>query len=174
MTSDHDYLWSKRHEVLYGAEFSALYHRSREAFFDTSGRLANATAFTSAVAALANPSDPVWVQLSAVFTIIALAASLVVGLTDRARRHAGLATNYIMLEADIMARGERDFSEADIARWGAQLRQVEADEPATLYALATLCQNRLALAQGHPESMVPLPLHQRMLAQVWGFAPRSA
>jgi len=79
--------------------------------------------------------------------------SLVFGLSDRARRHASLAADFRRLEAEILAKGERDFTEADIGSWASRERVLEASEPPSLGNLVRICQNELAVAQSHPENI---------------------
>lgn len=172
MTEHETHLWEKRHDALYRAELSSLYHRSRERFFDGCDRAAKAVAVIGGSAAFANLGGADVVRIAAGLVAVTSTLALVFSLGDRARRHADLAAKFTQLEADIVAKGETAFTEEDVTRWCAQVRQLETGEPATLWVLTTLCQNRLAIAQSHPDRVVRLPWHQRMLAHVMDFAPR--
>jgi hypothetical protein len=172
MSNPHDALWAQRHDALYRAELSSLYHRSRERFFDGCDKAAKAVAIIGGSAAFATLG--VSVQIAAAAITITSTLALVYGLTERARRHADLAAQFGRLEAEIVARGEHAFTAEDVTRWAAQVRQLETGEPATLWALTTLCQNRIAVAQAHPEQVVALPWYQRAFAHVMDFAPAGA
>ena len=167
--SEHDYLWNKRHEVLYRTELSTLYHKKRDRFFSVWDKLASAVGVIGGSAALANLSNPdhlAWIAL--VITLVSSAA-LVIGFSDRARRHSDLAKDFRQLEASIVARGERDFTEQDVLGWDSSTRMLESSEPPVLGALVVLCQNELARAQGHESCVVQMNLIQRVMAHVVDF-----
>lgn len=90
--------------------------------------------------------------------------SLVFGLSDRARRHADLARNFRQLESEIVARGERDFTEADIASWSAKERLLETSEPPALGNLVRICQNELAIAQNQAKEVRKVGFFRYLLA----------
>lgn len=165
-----DYLWEKRHATLYRIELSTLYHQKRERFFALCDKLGNAVGVIGGSAALASLSNPgllAWIALA--ITIISSAA-LVLGFSDRSRRHADLAQSFRQLEAAILEHGERDFSEQDISTWESRVRMLESSEPPALGALVVLCQNELARAQGHDSHVVKMSWTQRMLAHFFDFS----
>ena len=169
MTEDANYLWTKRYEALYRAELSSLYHRKRERFFENFDRIAKVIAIIGGSVAFANVGGPELVRWSAAVITLTSTVALVFGLGERARRHAELASEFARVQSDIVAHGERDFSEEDIRRWDERTRLLEAKEPATLGALAQLCQNQLNIAHAHPERVMSLPWYQRLLAHFWDF-----
>lgn len=167
--SDNKYLWDKRHAVLYRMELSTLYHQKRERFFSVCDKLGNAAGViggSTALASLSNPELLAWIALA--ITIVSSIA-LVLGFSDRARRHADLAKDFRQLEAAIIGRGERDFTEQDVSSWDASTRMLESTEPPALGALVVLCQNELARAQGHIGYVVKMNFMQRMFAHFVDF-----
>lgn len=167
--SDLEYLWDKRHAVLYRVELSTLYHQKRERFFGICEKLVNAIGVVGGSTALASLSNPVLLAWIALTITVASTASLVIGLSDRANRHALLARDFRLLEADILSKGERDFTEQDILSWQSNTRRLESSEPASLGALVVICQNELAVAQGHPSHVTSLTRIQYALAHFCDF-----
>lgn len=172
--SDFEYLWKRRHEILYRIELSALYHQKRERFFELCDKLAKAMAVIGGSAALANLGGASMVKVAAAIITVTSTLSLVLGFSDRARRHAEFARSFRELEGEVVALGERDFAEPDLNAWMARTRALESTEPPALSALVRLCQNELALAQGHPESVHPVAMHQRYLAHLFDFSAASS
>ncbi len=169
---EHKYLWGKRHQILQRVELSVLYHQKRERFFEAWDKLTKAIAVIGGSAALANIAGEIGIKVAAGFIAITSTAALVFGFSDRSKRHAELARNFRQLEAEIIARGERDFIEDDLKAWDAKERMIETTEPPALSALVILCQNELAIASGHSDRLVPVPWHQRLLAHFVSFSPR--
>lgn len=167
--SDNKYLWDKRHAVLYRTELSTLYHQKRERFFSVCDKLGNAVGVIGGSAALASLSNPELLAWIALAITVVSSAALVLGFSDRARRHADLAKDFRQLEATIVRCGERDFTEQDISSWDASTRMLESTEPPALGALVVLCQNELARAQGHLGYVVRMSWMQRVLAHFVDF-----
>jgi len=162
-------LWDRRHGILYRIELSVLYHRKRERFFDTVDRLIKTVALIGGSAAFAKATDADIVKWAAVAIALTSAFSLVFAFSERARKHAELGKSFSELAANLLQKGERDFSEADLNLLEADVRHLESTEPATLGALVVICQNELAVAQNHPEMLHELRFHQRLFAQFWDF-----
>lgn len=95
--SDFQYLWDKRHQVLYRVELSALYHQKRERFFEVCDKLAKAVAVIGGSAALAKIGSGYWIVYIAAAITVTSTCSLVFGFSDRARRHAELSRNFASL-----------------------------------------------------------------------------
>lgn len=163
------YLWEKRHAVLYRTELSTLYHQKRERFFSVCDKMGSAVGVIGGSAALASLSNPTLLAWIALVITIVSSAALVIGFSDRARRHADLAKDFRQLEASIVARGERDFTEQDVSAWDASTRMLESAEPPALGALVVLCQNELARAQGHDGHVVQMNWMQRSFAHLVDF-----
>lgn len=169
MTDEAEYLWELRHRTLYRAELSKLYHRKREKFFDAADRLGKFVTVVAGAAAVATLVGNEWRAVLAAIASLAGALSLVFGISERARRHSELANQHGMVVAEIIAAGERDFTEDDLKRWGTKLAQIEAGEPRTLAALTRQCQNDLAIAMDKPDSFFPLKLYERMFLHICSF-----
>lgn len=148
MDQEADYLWNKRHDVTYRVELSALYHQKRERFFDLCEKLSKVTALVGGSAALYKVASHDAVSVIAGVITIASAFSLVVGFSEKARRHAELVRSFKQIQADILRKGDRDVDEADVSEWAARVASLEASEPPALGALVRICQNEIAGAQG--------------------------
>lgn len=163
--TDSDYLWERRHKILYKAELSTLYHQKRERFFDIADKMAKAISVIGGSVSfgqvIANQSILKWI-LAAI--TISSAFSLVMSFSDKSRRHSELARNFKMLQSTILAVGERDFTEEQLTEWYAKAVSLEASEPPSLGSLVILCQNEIARAQGHSELIKSLSLWRRMTA----------
>lgn len=159
-----DYLWAKRHAVLYRVELSTLYHQKRERFFAVCDKLGNAVGVVGGSAALVSISRPDALAWIAMAITVVSSAALVFGFSDRARRHADLAREFRELEAVMIERGEREFTEQDVFAWESRTRRLESGEPPSLGALVVLCQNELARAQGQTDKIVKLGWWQRVSA----------
>jgi hypothetical protein len=159
-----DALWKSRHDVLYRVELSALYHQKRERFFEACDKMAKAVAVIGGSWALAKiGGDAVMPYVAATITITST-LSLVFGLADRSRRHAELAKSFRQLEAKII--GKTDFTEADVSDWATQERLLETGEPPSLGNLVRICQNELAVAQGHPSMIKKVGFFRALFAHL--------
>lgn len=166
---DRDYLWERRHEVLYRVELSALYHQKRERFFEACDKLAKAIAVIGGSAALTRLGAGeylVWIAAAITFTST---FSLVFGFSDRSRRHADLARNFRQLEAEIVGKGEREFVEADVNAWNARERTLETSEPPSLGNLVRICQNELAVAHAQPQLVRKVGFFRHFFAHIFDF-----
>ncbi len=165
-----DHIWKMRHEVLYRCELSALYHQKRERFFEAADKAGKAVAViggSAALAKLAAPDALVWIAGAITVTST---LSLVLGFSERARRHAELARGFKQIEADIRRAGERNFDDVQVCDWAARVAVLEASEPPALGALVRVCQNELALARGEKEAIRPIRFHHRLLAHILDFS----
>lgn len=167
---EHQELWDRRESILYRAELSCSYHRKREQFFTLADRwdkvatlVLGAAAFTEIV-----PEEcRNWLALP--FAVFA-SASLVFDFSERAKKHADLATRFKMLESEMEAKGPRDFEEQDLNTWAARLVEIEAGEPPVYCVLVRLCQNEIAKARRQPEDVYPVKWHHRVLAHIVPFS----
>lgn len=166
-----DHLWQKRHDALYRAELSVLYHRKRERFFAFWDRAVSAVAIVGGSAAFAGLGGPDLVRVAAAAVAVTSTVGLVYGLAERARRHGDLAQQFLGLEASILRAGERDFTEAQTAQWEADARLIEASELPALGLLVVACQNELASAHGQPGSIRPLSRWQRLAMHFADYRP---
>jgi len=159
---EHKYLWKRRHNALEHVRLSALYHHKRVRFFDLLDKSTKAIAVFGGSAALWQLTSPQVIAWVAVAITATSTLALVSGFTERARKHADLASSFRLLEGDIVGKGERDFTEADINAWESKLRNLEATEPPALSVLVIACQNELAIAAGQPDKVVRISWLQRL------------
>jgi len=142
-----DYLWKRRHAVLYRVELSALYHQKRERFFDFCDRGAKVVSIVGGSAALYKLGVDEVVAVAAAAITVVSALSLVLGFGEKARRHSELARNFKQVQAEMLRVGERDYTEDNLRDWEARVALLEATEPASLGVLVRICQNELAAAR---------------------------
>lgn len=173
-TDRNDRAWNRRHDALYRAQLSTLYHQKRERFFDTFDKIAKAVAIVGGSAALAKFASPEMVQCIALAIASSSALSLVFGFSDRSKKHAELSRNFKLVEADILSKGEHDFTEADVYAWESKERLIETGEPAALGALVIICQNELAIAADQRDKVAPIPIRMRLFAHILDFSALSA
>ena len=168
MTSpaDEDYLWQKRHEIVCKIELSGLYHQKRERFFELCDKLGKTISLIGGSATFWKISEPGAVLWIAAGITVSSAFSLVFSFSERSRRHAELSRNYRQILADIMTKGERDYTEDDLKAWSGKVYTLEATEPPSLAALTILCQNELAIANGDSKSVRKLNFWQRSFANI--------
>lgn len=171
--TDPKYLWKKRHDALFQAEVSALYHQKRERFFELLDKFSKAATLVGGSAALWRIADRDVVEKLAVVITGASALSLVFSFSDRSKRHAELAAGFRLIAADIVGKGESNFLESDINEWKEKIYKLCAKEPPALAALVLLCQNELALAAEQPGRVHRLPFWVRWLAHFLDM-PRKA
>jgi len=129
--------------VLFPVEKSIRYHRRRRAFYDSWHRWLMLGVILAGSASVADviPSYPKVLGL-----IIALfgASDLVFGLSDKARDHDFLMRRFCHLMADMRSCSEP--TRAHVDRWQVERIQIEADEPATYWALEAACFNEATRA----------------------------
>ena len=168
---DHlDHQWKKRYAPLYRAQLSVLYHQKRERFFEIWDKVGKAVAVIGGSAAFASIGGPDLMRVVAAAITVTSTLSLVFGFSDRSKRHAELARNFRQLEAEIVAKGDRLFSDGDTDAWEAKVRMLESSEPPALGLLVVICQNELAIAHGQLKNVIPLPRWKQWLAQVFDFS----
>jgi hypothetical protein len=169
-----NYLWKKRHAVLYHAELSSLYHRKRERFFALFDRGSKAFALIAGTAAFSSLLETAEAK-SYAGLVVALVTipGLVFGWADKARLHSDLAQKFTQIQAEIAQAGERDFTEQQLNEWSAKLRLIEATEPPALSALVKHCQNQLAAASGEKDKITSLSWSERWLGQIFDISPKS-
>lgn len=164
MTTEQDYLWNRRHAVLYRVELSILYHKKHAHFFDVFSSLCDAVAWIGIVIILANLSNSSVVAGWAAATAIAMFIKSAFRLQPLANWHTAKAREYAEIQADIAITNERGFTEQHIGDWTHHVSLIEASERATLGNLVILCQNELAISQGQFDKVVPLRWWQRLFA----------
>ena len=150
------------HDLMWRTRLSALYHLKRERFLDGVDRAASAVATLGGAAAFASiQSRPDFGQAVAGIIALVSACALVYGPAAKARRHAELARDYRMLEAD--AAEQTTWTADNLALFESRFHRLQATEPATLGALVTQCHNELAAGMGAHGHITPLRWHERLL-----------
>ena len=162
-------LWDYRHRLLYEIELSVLYHRKRERVFDTADRGGKAVAVIVGSAVFANVVGLPTLPWFAAAVALTSTLSLVFAFSERGRRHAEFAIAFAEIGASLAAKGRTTFTDNDLNVCDSKIRLLEAKEPASLGALVRICQNEIAVSQGHPDYVTPIPWYQRMLAHFWDF-----
>ncbi|MQA38629.1 hypothetical protein [Rugamonas aquatica] len=166
--AEDDFLWSERLYVQYRAELSTLYHRKRERFFALCDRCSKAASLIAGTAAfsslLPTAEAKAW---AGVVVAASTMPGLVMAWNDRARLHGELAQKFLAVEAEIVAKGKRDFTESDLNTWLAKILAIEASEPPTLGGLTAVCHNQLATSNGNPESIVKISKIKRFFMHIF-------
>jgi len=144
----------EQHKLLFGVRRSARYHvRRRQNFerldkfikvFTTIGGLGTVTTI------LAKTNE--WWTLgygtaAGFFSLI----DIVIGTNDLARTHADLATEFILLEKDMVLAGE-SLSKSELAKFTGRRLDIEMKEPPPLRVLDRICYNELIRAMGYDKS----------------------
>lgn len=148
---------------------STRYHMVRKRYFDrvhTLISLANAIFGSATIAAVVASYEEVAVSAS---LFVALASSIdgVIGFSQRARTHDGLARRFIELECALL---ESEISEDSYRKNLAARRRLEADEPPAKEWLVRRCHREIALLDGHKDGddgVPALPAWKRFLANVF-------
>lgn len=166
-----DHLWGQRWQVVHHVWLSSLYHSKRERFFDFLDKASKATAAIGGAAAvsqlLTSVDAKIWI--AAAVSIVSI-LSLVVGFSQKARKHGELTRDFTKLWAQIEEVGPYPGAEK-LNKFKAQILALEASEPAAMHALVKRCENQIAMASGHPKNVVPLTFWERVLMHVWDFEP---
>ena len=148
-----DYLHSRRCRVVLRALSNRLYQQDRARIMERREGLVKAASLVAGSFAFANVVDPAAVKVSAAVIFAGTALSLVFGWGNKARDSMKRVNDWVSLERDIEAAGERRFSEEQVDQWTARCNEIEAGEPASnerRFELAYLraCE---ALGQTPPE-----------------------
>jgi len=165
----------RHHEVLYQLRLSERYHHRRVRFFDLCDTWIKALSViggASAVAILRGGENPSTTAISIMFAISLLnTLGLVFGITNKARVHTDLARKYFDIEAALVKNVSPSLEY--LAETVSKIRVIESQEPPSLGALVTICQNELARQDGCEEDVVPVPPYKRLLAHFFDFeAPK--
>lgn len=166
---------AKEHLVLYRLRLAVRYHQRRVRFFDAWDLWAKGLSImagTAAFASLRQTAPETGLALWFTAGITALTTiSLVFGFSNKTRMHADFVRKYLELESSLVSNISP--TEQFIADIDGKVRILEAQEPPPLGALVTICQNELARQEGKEALIVPLPLYQRLFAQLFDFeAPK--
>ena len=98
--------------------------------------------------ALARVLDPLVITWCIAVIFAGTAGSLVFGWGAKARDAAKRASEWVALDKDIEAAGERHFTEQQLNEWTARCNEVESSEPAANSLLLDECHRRACNALG--------------------------
>lgn len=136
-----EYLWNRRCDLRQRILANRIYQQERQRIFELREGAIKVVSLLAGSYAFAKVADQVVVQWCMVAITISSAASLVFGFGNKARDSARRSSDWALLERDIEAAGERDFTESQLAEWAARTNELEAGEPAanvTLFERANL------------------------------------
>lgn len=165
-----DWLWDRRHRLLFKVRLSVLYHLKRERYFDVADKwcsMLTAVAATAAVAALLK-RVPDFDLAAAIATAVLALIPLVLNPAERARKHGQIAADFRRLRADAERAGER-WTEAQCDEFTGRALDIETTEPAALGALVVDCQNQVTASVDPNAKTHRLRLHERLLMHLWDF-----
>ena len=148
---------------LFGVRKSVRYHQRRQAFHEWWNTVIIALSFACSASAMAEWSAE-WRQLLIGATSFLLMLNWVVGLTRRANAHAKLGQRFASLEQDMVPfEKNRDLEAEDEERFRRRRLEIEADEPAKMRVMDTLCHNELCEAAYPDHSIYPVAAWRRWL-----------
>jgi hypothetical protein len=145
---EHDYLWSRRHDIKLRALTNRIYYQERQRIFEWRENIIKAGSILAGSVVFAKVAEPEIIQWCAVIITAATTASLVFGYGNKARDSVKRSAEWAQLERDIDQAGERDFTEAQINQWFAKANEIEAGEPAAHRILFERCYERANDALG--------------------------
>ncbi|MEX3982827.1 hypothetical protein AB4Y45_28030 [Paraburkholderia sp. EG287A] len=158
---------SKRwYKELFGVRRSIRYNARRRAFFDrldqTTNMLAVIFGSTAVYGVLDADQHAVALVASGAVTIIS-AVNLVVGSSQRARKHDDFARQFSALERDMVG----DESEEKLAQMKRRRLEIEAEEPPVMHVLNCICHNEQMRSEGYDrEDLAKIRWWQRLFSQI--------
>lgn len=160
-------LLARRHELIYCLKLGVSYHRKRERFFDMCDKGTKTLTVILGGSLLATYIKDIAPIIGAAVSAVGLLA-LVYGYTDKKQKHKELADAFSELYAKVEAAGRAPASSA-LDGWLSELHKLNAKEPPCLGTLVVLCQNEIAIAEGKPESVVPVNGFKKFFANFSDF-----
>lgn len=139
-----EYLCKRRYEIRVRSLSNRIYQQERCRHFEMREGGFKVASLVAGSAVLANAADPLLVTIAACVIFAGTAASLVFGWSRKARDAASRADQWIALDREIEAAGERGFTEAQLDGWAGRCNAIEAGEPA-MHAVLFERAYRLAL-----------------------------
>ena len=154
-------------DIRFDALRNAIYHSSRRRFFELLTRSLSFLVVVSGTAAVANLKmiEP---RFMAALAAIIGAIQLVFDFGGRARLHEKLQAQYFQLISAI--DGTVNPTDADRAKWEAQLSLIYADEPPPMRALDALAYNKACDSLGYSGSVrIPVKWWQALFRHIYSF-----
>lgn len=153
---------ARHHTAVYLCKLGNLYHRKRERFFDLCDKCTKSATVVLGASLLAVHVKDHAPLVGAAVSALGLLA-LVFGYSDRKQRHKELAESFSTLQATIESTGQR-YTPEQLDQWHAEVQRINAKEPPALGTLVVLCQNEIAVAEGKPDSVVPVRPYKELFA----------
>ncbi|AQV94781.1 hypothetical protein BJN34_12910 [Cupriavidus necator] len=146
--AEYTYLWGRRYDLKVRALMNRMYYQERQRIFEWREGAIKAASIVAGSFAFANVASPEIIKSCAATIAVLTTASLVFGFGNKARDSAKRTTEWIQLERDINAAGERDFTESQLDQWSARANEIESGEPAAHRLLLERCNERAVEALG--------------------------
>lgn len=163
-----------RWRILAPAQRGMRYHRYRENFFSKChGITLFITAFsgTTGAASLFTDTFPEFASPLIAVAAATATAELIFRFSERARRHANLARDFIELEREIERCGPTP-TEEDLKALRCRRLEIESSEPNVLRVLNVICDDEVSIANGVDERYLSnIRWHQRAFAPFFDFMP---
>jgi len=150
--TEHDYLWHRRQELRVRALTNRRYQLERQRVMEWREGAVKVASLAAGSVAIARIADPVLIYSAVAVIFVGTSASLVFGWGNKARDAAKRAAEWVAIDADIAAAGERDFSEDQLNAWEARCNLIESGEPAANLVLLETCQQLACDALGRSVS----------------------
>lgn len=160
-TDENDYLWKRRCEVKYRAQSNRLYQLERWRIMEWRENIIKVCSIfggTVAFTEIASPTVRIWAGAMVAFANV---MSLVFGYGAKARDASKRSAEWTLLERDIDAIGERDYTEEMVNDWAARCHSIELGEPVANKWLLHRCSESAALAMGGEAQQRTKPWHER-------------
>lgn len=152
---DHEYLHGRRFDIRVQVRMNRHYQQRRQAAMELREGLVKVCSLIAGSVALANVTSPQIVQAAAAVVFAGTAGALVFGWGAKARDAAKRFVDWVALERDIDAKGERGFTEADLDAWQARCTDIESGEPAPNRRMLMQCHAAACKSLGSPTDQHP-------------------
>jgi hypothetical protein len=140
------YLWGRRSKLRQRVLVNRLYYQERQRIFEWREGFVKVVSILAGSIAFSKVANEDIVKLCAIAITCTSAGSLVFNFGNKARDSAKRSAEWALLERDIEAKGERDFTEGDISLWAARCNEIEAGEPSPHERLLEQCNVRACRA----------------------------
>jgi hypothetical protein len=151
---DEQYLWNRRCSLQQRALANRIYQQERQRIFEMREGVIKVISLLAGSLAFAKVANQEVVMWCAVAITLSSACSLVFGFGNKARDAAKRSSEWALMERDIEAAGERDFTESQLSEWAARCNSLEAGEPAAHPGLFERANARACEAMGSKQGKV--------------------
>lgn len=142
------YLCNRRHDIRVRVLSNRLYQLERQRIMEQREGIVKVASLVAGSVAFARLANQQVIAACVAVIFVGTSASLVFGWGSKARDAAKRSADWVGLERDIEATGERGFTEADLDRWSARCNEIESGEPAANQTLFERCYLRACQAMG--------------------------